>query len=343
MPDSKKHVEVLSLVYLNEVQSARIKAISKQIRLTVYPNREFASIPSEVWKRTEVLLSGALSLPKADQVPNLRWLQIRSAGVELALEQDILELPELVVTTASGTMAPQMGEYTLMAILMLGHRLPAFIRDQQESVWGSNALKASQPLELRHSTVGIVGYGSIGRELARLLQPFGTTVLAAKRDAMHPEDQGYMPAGFGDPEGDFFTRLYPIEGLKDMLRECDFVVVALPHTPDTHELFDAEIFGAMKPGAFLVNVSRGGLIHEGAMLEALKSGQLGGAVLDVFQQEPLPAESPFWSQPNVIITPHVSGISAYGTDNLLDLFIENLKRYLAGENLLNEVNLDHGY
>jgi len=240
-------------------------------------------------------------------------------------------------------MISQMGEYVLMALLMLGHKLPEAIALQKEHKWGNNASRSLQPLELRGSTVGIVGYGSIGREVARLLYPLGVNVLAAKRDLMKLEDSGYTPVGLGDPMGHYFKRLYPIEGLKGMLKDCDFVVLTLPLTPETKHLFSTEMFDAMKPGAYLVNVSRGDLIDENALAQAVRAGKVGGAVLDVFSSEPLPAESPLWSLPEVIITPHISGASTHLVDDVVDLFVENLKRYQENQPLYNVVNTGSGY
>ena len=196
---------------------------------------------------------------------------------------------------------------------------------------------------MRGSTVGIVGYGSIGREVARQLYAYGATVLASKRDVMHPEDTGYTPEGLGDPLGNYFHRLYPNEGLQGMLKDCDFVVLALPRTRDTECLFNKEMFEAMKPGAYFINVSRGQLVDEAALIDALNSGKLAGAALDVFSDEPLPADNPLWTQPNLIITPHISAYSTNMMNQVVDLFIENLKRYLREESLYNLVSLEQGY
>ncbi len=341
--DEKKTLEILSTVPLTEAQQNRVKALGKHIHLTAAASKSFADLPKEAWEKAEVLFADGKQLPAREQVPALKWIQISLAGVDRALRQSLAADPGIVITSASGTMISQMGEYLLMALLMLGHKMPETIALQREKKWGSNASKSLQPKELRGSTVGIVGYGSIGRELARLLYPLGVTVLAAKRDLMKLEDSGYTPPGLGDPLGNYFKRLYPIEGLKGMLKECDFVVLTLPLTPETKHLFSAEVFEAMKPGAFLVNVSRGDLIDEVALAQAVKAGKVGGAVLDVFSQEPLPPESPLWSLPELIITPHTSGASSHLLDDALDLFIENLKRYQEGLPLHNLVDINQGY
>ena len=340
---SEKILEVLATVSLQDKHIKRIRAVDPSIRLSSYASKEADSIPPELWDKVEVLLTSGRNLPKPEMVPNLKWAQNSLAGVETLLKSDLAHKSGLLITSASGTMVATMGEYTMMAMLMLAHKIPEIIQLQRKKEWGNNLSKALQPQDLRGLTVGIVGYGSIGREVARLLQPFGMTILAAKKNMMKLEDEGYSPAGLGDPEGKLFTRLYPIEALKGMLSECDYVVIALPHTPETHHLFDKEVFDAMKPGAFLVNVARGGMVKDEDLVAALKSGKVAGAVLDVFDPEPLPADSPYWSLPNVIITPHVSGVTADLMDDVVELFAVNLKRYLSGQTLYNRVDLDKGY
>ena len=191
--------------------------------------------------------------------------------------------------------------------------------------------------------MGLIGYGSIAREVARLVQPFNVKVLAAKRDAMHPVDDGYSLEGHGDPEGNYFHRLYPIEALKTMLKECDFVVCTLPLTPATKGLINDEVIRAMKPGAFFVQISRGGIVDETALAQALTEKRLAAAALDVFGQEPLQPTSPFWKTPNLILTPHVSGFSPRYKERAGEMFIENLKRYLHEEPLMNTFNPERHY
>ena len=186
-------------------------------------------------------------------------------------------------------------------------------------------------------------YGSISREIARLLVPFGVNILAAKRNAMDPTDRGYMPEGLGDPEGNLFKRLYPIEALKSMLKECDFVIVSLPLTPQTRGMIGVEEIRAMKPGAFLVDCGRGGIVDHAALLQALQEKHLAGAALDVFPQEPLPADNPIWKQPNVIVSPHVAGVSKNFDAHATELFAANLRRYIEGAAVYNRFDLEKGY
>jgi phosphoglycerate dehydrogenase-like enzyme len=160
---------------------------------------------------------------------------------------------------------------------------------------------------------------------------------------MHPEDRGYVPEGMGDPEGEFTRRLYPPEALRSMVHECDFVVVTVPLTPATRNLVDASVISAMRSTAFLVDVSRGGIVDHAALISALQNRKIAGAALDVFPEEPLPADSPLWKLNNVILTPHISGNTPYYDERAVELFAENLHRYLAGLPLYNRIQLDMGY
>ena len=152
-----------------------------------------------------------------------------------------------------------------------------------------------------------------------------------------------MVDGMGDPAGDFVHRLYPAQAVRSMLKECDFIVVATPLTPDTQGMINADVLHACKPNAYLVDVSRGGVVDHEALASALKAGKLAGAALDVFPIEPLPPESPLWKLPNVLITPHISGITPFYDERAIDLFAENLRRYIIGLPLYNRFDPEEGY
>jgi phosphoglycerate dehydrogenase-like enzyme len=230
-----------------------------------------------------------------------------------------------------------------MMMLTLGHRMYDLFNSQNRAEWPHDRWERFGPLELRGSTVGIIGYGSIGREIARLLQPFGTTILATKRDVRHPQDAGYTPEGLGDPEGDYFTRLYPIQALKSMIKECDFVVVCVPLTVETRNLISEAELAVMKPTAHIINIGRGGVVDQAALFTALQERHLAGVAMDVFAEEPLPPGSPFWRMPTVVVTPHIGGISAAYQNRAINLFAENLRRYLEGVTLLNRFDIMKGY
>jgi phosphoglycerate dehydrogenase-like enzyme len=170
------------------------------------------------------------------------------------------------------------------------------------------------------------------------------TVLAAKRDVMHPaQTNKYAEPGTGDPDGDLPDRIYPVQAAASMVKECDFVVLACPLTRLTRQLVNEEVLAAMKPTAVLINVARGAVVDEAALISALAAGRLGGAALDVFEEEPLPATSPLWNLPNVIISPHVAGFRADYHQQAAAVFAENLRRYVENEPLLNQVSREREY
>lgn len=335
-------VEVLVTIPFSEVEIQMLRDVSPRLHITVQPVREPSEISKDVWARTEVLYTDRV-LPPVEQVPALRWVQFHYAGVDFALELPLLKKPDMTFTTLSGVAAPQMAEYALTMILALGHHLPDLAAHQARSEWPRERWERFRPVELNASTVGIVGYGSIGREIARLVRAFGATVLAAKRDVMRPEDTGYTIPGLGDPGGDLFHRLYPYQALRSMFRDCDFVVVTLPITPETRGMIGINELSAMKPSAFLINMARGGVVDQTALQQVLQERKIAGAALDVFSEEPLPQSSPLWKLPNVIISPHVGGMSQHYNQRAAEMFVENLRRYAAGMPLLNLFELQKGY
>jgi len=335
-------IEVLITLQIAENLVDRLSELSPRLRITVLPVQKPEEIAADVWSRVEVLYTNRV-IPAIDQAPKLRWIQFHWAGVDHALESPLINKPGVLATTLSGAAASQMAEFVVMMLLALGHRLPDLIAHQKRAEWPKDRWERFLPLELRSSTVGIVGYGSIGRQIARLLQPIGATILAIKRDAMNPHDTGYAPAEMGDPEGDLAHRLYPPEAMRSMFKECDYVVITLPKTPKTAKIIGAEEIAALKPSAFLIDVSRGGIVDHAALIPALKDRKIAGAALDVYPEEPLPGDSPLWKLPNVILTPHISGNTPQYNERAIDLFVENLRRYLASLPLYNIIDLVGGY
>jgi phosphoglycerate dehydrogenase-like enzyme len=319
----------------------KIKAVSTEFNVEQWP------LPDGIWpedKTTDAEIYYALTsrLPRPDQAPNLRWVQTHSAGINRLMDTAVWN-SDIAITSSSGIHAPNMAQYALTQILSWAHRTPNWFKYQKLGKWPQNRWDKFVPDELHGRTLGILGYGSIGREIARLAKPFGMKILVTKRDARHPEDDGFTILGSGDPRGELPNRIYPSEATRSMLAECDFVVITLPLTEKTRHFFDETMFKEMKPNAFLVNIGRGGVINEPDLIKALKKGQIAGAGLDVFETEPLAEDSPLWTMDNVILTPHISGFTPYYDDRATDLFAENLRRYLAGEKLLNLVNRERGY
>jgi len=337
-----KAIHVLVHYGLSEQQTAGLWALSDRLQISHFPDVPLSDIPAEARQAAEVLLT-ANSVPQPDDMPNLRWVQCSYAGIDFMRGSPLLERKGFKATSLSGAVAPKVAEYAVMALLALGHRLPDITRHQQRKEWPKDRWERFQPQELRGSTVGLLGYGSIAREIARLLQPLGVQILATKRDLKHSEDTGYTPPGTGDPQGVLFTRLYPPQATCSMLSQCDFVVVCLPLTDDTRAAIGAAQLAAMKPGACLVALGRGGQVDEGALLATLREGHIAAACLDVFENEPLPPDSPLWDTPNLLITPHIAGDTARYADLVYELFSENLRRYLRGDDLLNAFDPTIGY
>lgn len=337
-----KPINVLITLPFPENLISNLKNISPRLDITVHEAKKPDEIPEDIWEKTEVLYTNYV-LPTADQAPELRWIQFHWAGIDHILDDPILKKPELVSTSLSGASASQVAEYIMMMLLALGHQLPNLVAHQNQHEWSSERWEVFRPQELRQSTVGIVGYGSIGRQLARVLYPFGAIILATKRDAMQPEDHGYTSEGRGDQDGNFVHRIYPTEALNSMLKECDFVVVTLPKTAETLNLISTDALVVMKPTSYIIDISRGGIIDHAALIPALKEERIAGAALDVFPEEPLPEDSPLWELPNVIITPHIAGITPYYDERAVEMFSANLQRYLANKPLFNQIDMNLGY
>jgi len=285
----------------------------------------------------EVLLRGWLSSDAFDRLlahaPELRWVHSATSGVERALTPAAMAR-DVVVTNARGVFSRPIAEHVLLMILGLSRKLPQLLELQRERTW--------QPLEgreLRDLTIGIVGYGSLGRAVASLATAFGSRVIATRRrpDAVDETSDDDFPT---PPRLD---RVLGPDGLHELLGESDVVVLAAPLTPETEGMIDERALAAMRPDAWLINVARGRLVDDVALLRALRDGRIGGAALDTFKDEPLPASSPFWDVPNLIITPHTAWSSSRVLDRSIDLFCENLRRYRRGEPLRNVVDPAAGY
>ena len=293
----------------------------------------------------EVMLRGWLSSDAFDRLlaraPRLAWVHSATSGVERALTPASRERG-LIVTNARGVFSRPIAEYVLMMILAVSRRLPQLLELQRERTW--------QPLEgaeLRDVTVGIVGLGSIGRAVGALATAFGCRVVAVRRRA-DGEGSGAGAGPLGPDDDRSFgevmlDRVGGPETLPQLLAESDFIVLAAPLTPETEDMINAETLAMVKPGAWLINVARGRLIDERALLRALHDGPLGGAVLDTFRDEPLPPMSSFYDLPNVIVTPHTAWSSGRVLDRSVELFCDNLRRFSKGEPLLNVVDPAAGY
>jgi phosphoglycerate dehydrogenase-like enzyme len=257
------------------------------------------------------------------RMPSVRWLQTVSSGTEYA-QRVLSPEQEMLVTNASGVFDIPIAEMVLTYILMVTKQVPRFLEQQRSRRWHLVRLR-----EVAGLTVAIVGLGSIGIEVARRCRAFGMRVLATRR---HPSRGG---------EG--VDVVYAAEQLSEMLQTADFVVISAPLTSETRGMIGRDELAQMRPDAWLINVARGPIVDQDALIAALASGTIGGAALDVFDVEPLPETSPLWDMPNVIITPHNSWSTPYLERRETELFLDNLVRYLRGELLRNVVDRSSGY
>ncbi|MCS7186238.1 MAG: D-2-hydroxyacid dehydrogenase [Armatimonadetes bacterium] len=277
---------------------------------------------------TDIALLGAFAREILETATNLKWAHIPWAGVDSLIET-IRKTPA-IVTCGKGVFDAPMADHVFALMLTLTRQINIFLRYQIAGVW-RRELPNSHLTDLWGKTMGIVGLGNIGREVARRASAFGMRVLAVKR----------RPSAISEEPVDGLFLGY--EGLRLMLPECDFVVITAALTPQTRYLLGRNELASMKKGSILINVARGALIDEQALVEALSSGQLAGAGLDVFENEPLPPNSPLWHMPNVVITPHVGGLSERTRQRVFERFLENLRRFISGEPLIGVVDKDAGY
>jgi phosphoglycerate dehydrogenase-like enzyme len=321
---------ILSARYREE-DLARIRAAAPTARLL---NVSLEGLSDGPLDDVEVLLRGPMPSATFERLlarcPELRWVHSATAGVERVLTGHAAERG-LIITNARGVFSEPIAEYTMMMMLAVVRRLPELQELQRERTW--------QPLparELRQVTVGIVGLGSIGRNVARLALAFGARVIATRKEPDERRD-------FTEPIPEGIDRILSHDRLPELLAESDFVVLAVPLTAETERLMNGPRLAQMKPGSWLINVARGSLVDQRALLRALRDGPLEGAVLDTIWEEPLPSSSPLWDAPGLIITPHTSWSSGRVLDRSIELFCDNLVRYRAGGEMLNLVDPKAGY
>lgn len=256
------------------------------------------------------------------RAPRLRWIHSSSAGLDTVLFPE-LERSAVRLTNARGVYSASLGEFALAAMLFFAKDLRRMVRSQQAGLWDPLTVEM-----LEGRTLGIAGYGDIGRAIAVLARAFGMRVLAVRR----------RPG-----PGDLVTRVYPLSGLRDMLRECDYLAVCLPLTAETRGSIGAGEFEQMKASAVLINVGRGPVVDEAALIDALARKRIRGAAIDVFETEPLPAGHAFYSMENVLLSPHCADHTADWKQRSMALFLENFRRYREGEPLVNMVDKQRGY
>ena len=355
MPGPERRVTVLIASPLEEELAHRLADFDPRVELLYEPELlpealwagDIAGDPSferdadgegrfgELLARAEVLfgIPGRSGEQLADAVrrgPGIRWVQARNAGAGEQVADAVRMAPDevrrLTVTTSAGVHAGPLAEFCLLGLLAFVKDLPRLERDRTGRRWPE---RQTPGRELRGKTLLVLGLGGVGLEVARLAKALGMEVLAVRRH----------------PSGDLreVDEVHATDDLPALAARADHLVVTLPLTESTRHLVDGEVLDALPADAVLVNVGRGAVVDEEALIERLSGGSLAGAALDVFEREPLPAESPLWSLPNVILSPHDTALVPEEPARVMDLFLDNLERYLAGEPLRNRVNLEALY
>lgn len=326
-------VRVLSTMRFEPAWLEAVAAVSDRVELRQIAAESCDELPEDALREVEVLYTGS-AFPRRDQAPALRWVQLDTSGAD-HVRGTPLWGSDVVITSIGGISPRPIAEYVIAALLALAHRLPRAAAGQRGHEWPSTAERWAwyRPVHVPGSRMAVVGYGSLGRSVARAARAFGIDVTGVRR--------GGSARSYDDEPGGI--DVVTAERLDDALATADWVVVCVPRTPETTHLIGAAQFASMKPGAHLINVARGGVVDEDAMLAALDSGRLAGAVLDVFDQEPLPPGSPLWEHPGVLLTPHISGLASDYEQQVRLLFRDNLARYLEGRPLRNVIDRTLGY
>lgn len=315
----------INAVTLNESNLERIKEAAPGAELIIIKNKqEWESRSPEFAEKAEVLF-GRLAPRRYRELPNLRWVQQDFAGTDWLLNFPDIIQKNFILTNASGVHAIPISEHILALMLALARDIHLSIRKQGDHQWTRRA----RVVELEEATLGIIGLGKIGEKTAEKAKGLNMRVLALRRN---PERSS-----------PYVDRIYGTEGLMELLSQSDWVVISAAMTPETKGMIGETELKGMKKSAHLINIARGSIIQEKALIKALQEGWIAGAGLDVFETEPLPQDSPLWDMENVIITGHYAGATPFYFDRVMEIFLENLRRYQDGETLINVVDKQLGY
>ena len=314
---------ILVVLPLEEPQRLELESKAPDA-LFVYKDQKTVS---EAEVKSANIILGNVPLSHLQDVPNLRWLQLDSAGSDLYAALPVFQSGQAVLSNASGSYGVLIAEYMVGAAVLLNVGFHKY-RDQQKACIWQNGDPAKT---IDGSRTLVVGLGDIGTHFARNMHMLGSTVTGIRRT------QGDIPS--------FVESVHTLKDLPDLLPKMDIIGVCLPQSKETTGVFDEKIFSFVKPGAFLINVGRGSAVKGDALLAALRSGKLGGAVIDVFEEEPLPVQNGLWQEPGLMLTPHIGGLSEQSAARakIIALFIRNLERWEKNEALESEVDLETGY
>jgi phosphoglycerate dehydrogenase-like enzyme len=299
-------------------------------QLQIAHRKSYEGIEEDV-RDAEVIFTISLRPEQFAVAQHLRWIHAPSAAVHQVLFAELVK-SNVVVTNSREVHGPVVAEHVLALIFALAKKIPQAAAFQQKRIWGQEAIwkEGLHPQEIAGATLGLIGVGSIGRRVAQMASVLGMRVVAVRE---HVEK--------GKPEG--IDSVFPPSALDEVLKQSDYVVLAAPLVAATDRLINANRLAAMKSSAYLINVGRGAQVDEAALAQALRTGQIAGAALDVFEREPLPTESPLWGVQNLLITPHTAGLTEKLWHRHYELFSDNLRRYMAHEALRYVVDKDKGY
>ena len=306
----------MNLLVLNPLAEDYKRALGQKFQeLVVHPAKNEDEIGDFI-EQMDILLTVRISDELLKKASKLQWIHTITTGVDYLINLPSLR-KEVLISCSRGVHVPQMSEMALLFMLALNRNLPQFIRNQDKRVWERWPTRL-----LFRKKVGILGVGAIGEEIARKCRVFGMTVYGIDVVKRRVDAVDYF---------------YGPEDLLRVVGEVDYFIIVVPNIPQTRKMVGAEVLSSMKPSAFLINIGRGEVVDEEALIRHLESGSIAGAALDAFWTEPLPENHPFWTMKNVVLTPHVGGMSEFCVDQVLAIFEENLRRYLKGErrNLIN--------
>jgi len=310
---------------LNERILERIRQAAPDAELIIIKDKKDWEERAHEFVSKAVVVFGRLPFARYRELPNLRWVQQDFAGTDWLLNFPDLIEKDFILTNASGVHAIPIAEHILAMMLALARDFPYSLRKQRDHQWR----RRGRVVELDGTTLGVIGLGKIGEKTAEKAKGLNMRVLAIRRN---PERSS-----------PYVDEMYGTEGIGEILSQSDWVVIAAPMTPETRGMIGEKELMSMKKSASIINIARGSIIQEKALIKALQEGWIAGAGLDVFETEPLPEDSPLWDMEQVIITGHYAGSTPFYFDRVMEIFLENLKRYQNGEPLINVVDKQRGY
>ncbi len=317
-----RHRNANAFLKITEKHIQQIKSRFPQVSIALVEDQK-EEIDKELTD-TEIIITVSMHNIDFKKATKLKWIHLTSAGAD-RLPEEVMD-SDIIATNSSGVHPFPIAEHVIGFMLMLERKLYLLGKFQSEKKWARDNLHTVD--ELHGKTIGIIGLGRIGKEIAKLSKAFNTKVIAVVR---HPREEEYV------------DELLMQKDLDKALKLSDHVVVCLPHTKETHHLFDYDKFSKMKKSAYFINIGRGKVVNEKDLIRALKENVIAGAALDVFEEEPLPESSPLWDMENVIISPHYSGWTPHYMDRVTEIFCENLAAYTQNKKLPNEINKNLGY